>query len=226
MLLLGDDGWVVHRDNGIKYSYDVTRCMFSAGNISEKLRVAQLSCVGETVVDLYAGIGYFTLPYLVHAGAHAVHACEWNPHALEALARNLELNGVADRCTIHPGDNTIVGPPLGVADRVNLGLIPSSEPGWAVAVNALKHDSGGWLHLHENVDCTTPSDQAAPRKRWEARGLEIAGVLSALAQASHGRQWAITVAHIEKVKSYAPHVYHLVFDLQCRPCPPKADPNL
>lgn len=29
--------------------------MFSAGNITEKLRVAGFDCRGETVVDLYAG---------------------------------------------------------------------------------------------------------------------------------------------------------------------------
>lgn len=37
------------------YEFDVTRCMFSAGNITEKLRVAGFDCRGETVVDLYAG---------------------------------------------------------------------------------------------------------------------------------------------------------------------------
>lgn len=79
--------------------------MFSAGNITEKLRVASCKCEGETVVDMYAGIGYFTLAYLVHAGASHVHACEWNPDAVEALTRSLELNSVSERVTIHPGDN-------------------------------------------------------------------------------------------------------------------------
>lgn len=37
------------------YEFDVTKCMFSAGNITEKLRVAGFDCRGETVVDLYAG---------------------------------------------------------------------------------------------------------------------------------------------------------------------------
>ena len=53
------------------------------------------------MVDLYAGIGYFTVPLLVRARARCVHACEWNADALEwnadaleALARrNLLLNG-------------------------------------------------------------------------------------------------------------------------------------
>jgi len=35
----------------------VTKCMFSPGNITEKLRVASLPCSGEVLVDLYAGNG-------------------------------------------------------------------------------------------------------------------------------------------------------------------------
>ncbi len=105
LLLLGDDGWVEHVDNGVHYVFDVTKCMFSSGNISEKLRVANFDCQGETIVDLYAGIGYFTLPYLVHTGAAMVHACEWNSHAVEALLRGLLANKVQERCLVHHGDN-------------------------------------------------------------------------------------------------------------------------
>ena len=105
ILLLGKDGWVEHIDNGIKYVFDTTKVMFSSGNITEKLRVASFNCRGETVLDLYAGIGYFTLPYLVHAQAEVVHACEWNAAAVEALQRGLEVNGVKEKCVIHYGDN-------------------------------------------------------------------------------------------------------------------------
>lgn len=103
-LLYGLDGWVEHVDNGVTYVFDVTRCMFSAGNVTEKLRLASLDCSGETVVDLYAGVGYFTLPLLVHARAKSVHACEWNPNAVEGLRRGLRANAVEDRCIIHFGD--------------------------------------------------------------------------------------------------------------------------
>lgn len=54
-MLLGSSGWVEHTDNGVKYVFDVTRIMFSAGNVSEKLRMARLKCSGETVVDLFSG---------------------------------------------------------------------------------------------------------------------------------------------------------------------------
>ncbi|NXE51270.1 TYW2 protein, partial [Casuarius casuarius] len=286
-LLLGQDGWVEHVDNGIRYTFDVTKCMFSPGNITEKLRVASLPCSGEVLVDLYAGrIGYFTLPYLVHAAAAFAHACEWNGHAVEALRRNLALNGVQDRCRIHPGDNRQVSgaartgrsarctascsPALSfqlelrdVADRVNLGLIPSSEEGWPVACRVLKKDMGGVLHIHHNVEalpaaahqqpavsrdeprmteeagsvgredrereCQSPKDTenrgketwvARVRPEWqrwaEATAMRIRGLLEEL----HGRPWRTSILHIEAVKSYAPHVHHVVLDLECRPTRP------
>ncbi|XP_076332434.1 tRNA wybutosine-synthesizing protein 2 homolog isoform X2 [Tachypleus tridentatus] len=161
-LLKGENGWVVHKDNGIKYTYDVRKCMFSAGNISEKLRVSKFHCSGETVVDLYAGIGYFTLPYLIHAKAECVHACEWNLEAVEALRRNLVLNKVTDKCVIHVGDNREVCP-RGVADRVNLGLLPSSEPGWKTACLALKQKTGGTLHVHANVNLKQSSVECSSK---------------------------------------------------------------
>ncbi|KAL3194410.1 hypothetical protein MRX96_016205 [Rhipicephalus microplus] len=111
-----------------------------------------MDCRGEIVVDLFAGIGYFTLPYLLHAGAAHVHACEWNPDALEALHRNLQLNGVQDRCTVHAGDCREVCPE-GAADRVNLGLIPSSAIGWKTACRALNPQRKRcWMHVHENIE--------------------------------------------------------------------------
>ena len=41
--------------------------------------------------------------------------------------------------------------PKGVADRVLLGLIPSSEDSWKVACCCLRPDKGGWIHVHGNV---------------------------------------------------------------------------
>ena len=51
---------------------DVTKCMFSSGNTTERQRIGRMHCAGETVVDLYAGIGYYTLPFLCKAGRLAV----------------------------------------------------------------------------------------------------------------------------------------------------------
>ena len=41
---------------------------------------------------------------------------------------------------------------MDVADRVNLGLIPTSESGWLTACAALRRDVGGVLHVHAAVN--------------------------------------------------------------------------
>lgn len=255
-LLLGDHGWVEHMDNGIRYTFDVTQCMFSFGNITEKLRVASLPCAGEVLVDLYAGIGYFTLPFLVHAGAAFVHACEWNPHAAAALRNNLEINGVADRCQIHFGDNRKLQL-SNAADRVNLGLIPSSEEGWPVACQVLRKDVGGVMHIHQNVESFSgrnpqplgssntgkehgPHPQevitdrrgngttgvvrgemppSASKPEWHSWAESAATQIASLLHQLHGRVWKTQILRVHPVKSYAPHVDHVVLDLECRPSP-------
>ncbi|KAI3456455.1 hypothetical protein Pfo_013118 [Paulownia fortunei] len=202
-ILVGNDGWVDHRENGILYSFDATKCMFSWGNLSEKLRMAHLECRDQVVVDLFAGIGYFVLPFLVRANAKMVYACEWNPHAVEALHRNLHANAVADRCVVLEGDNRVTAP-KGVAHRVCLGLLPSSECSWVTAVRALR-DEGGMLHIHGNVKDTE-------EVLWTNHVVQS---ISDIAK-SEGHFWEVSVDHIERVKWYAPHIRHLVIDVRCK----------
>ena len=178
--------------------------MFSAGNLPERGRLGELDCNGETILDLYAGIGYYTLPLLVRAGAAHVHACEWSEDAVFALNHNLVANGVNDICTVHTGDNQIslnVGGSAvsvnGTCDRVILGLLPSSEDGWPLALSALKPE-GGILHLHGNAP-------GGNEIEWAEK------IASKLASMS-GRK--ATVKHLVKVKWYAPHIRHCVVDIK------------
>ena len=72
-LLLGADGWVEHKESGVAFRLDVTLCMFSSGNVTERTRMGRLlEAAGETVVDLFCGIGYYTLPLLARAGVSKV----------------------------------------------------------------------------------------------------------------------------------------------------------
>ena len=41
--------------------------------------------------------------------------------------------------------------PRNIADRVCLGLLPSSEIAWETAILALDSRKGGYLHVHESV---------------------------------------------------------------------------
>lgn len=203
----GADTWVKVVENGISFNFDITRIMFCSGNCTERMRASRFPVAGETIVDLYCGIGYYTLPFLVYGNAAMVHACELNPDSVAALRRNLDEAKIeASRYTIHLGDNReSIGRLSDVADRVSLGLLPSSEEGWKLAVQALK-TSGGMLHVHENVH-----EKLLTSGEWidyclrKFRDLFIA----------HEKNLVPKCLHIERVKSYAPRIYHIVADIQC-----------
>ena len=190
-LLLGEHGEIDMLDHGVRFRFDATRQMFSSGNVTERHRMGAFDLRGETVVDAFSGIGYYTLPMLVRGRASHVHACDINPEAAAWLLKGAQANGVDDRLTQHVGDNRETLPSLhGQADRVVLGLLPSSEHAWEDAVRCLK-PSGGWLHVHMNVK----------EERIEAWAEETAAKLGG------------AVGHLERVKWYAPRIRHVVLDL-------------
>ena len=201
-LLHGEDDWVVRRENGIDYGYNFTQCMFSAGNVNERRRMGEVARIGETVVDLFSGIGYYTLPMLVNSQVNHVHCCEWNPVAVKALELSLDRNNVANRCTIHEGDNRLTAPYLsGQADRVILGLLPTAEGGFELAINCLKK-IGGCLHIHGIAP-------ASDHDSW------VDETITKLSNLNH--DFSVTETSQVRVKSYAPHWDHIVLDVNLSP---------
>ena len=140
-LLRGEAGEVVHRENGLVYRLDPSKVMFSGGNREEKARLAGMVRPGERTADLFAGIGYFTLP-AARAGSR-VHAMEINPVAFDYLEENLAANGLADRVEAECGDCRDLL--RGVYDRLVLGHFEAP----AFLADALAHvRRGSALHVH------------------------------------------------------------------------------
>ncbi|KUL01667.1 MAG: Uncharacterized protein XE10_0951 [Methanoculleus marisnigri] len=144
-VLYGTAGEVRHREQGYTFILDPTRVMFAQGNRTEKARIAALVRPGERVADMFAGIGYFSIPAAV-SGA-TVHAMEINPTAFEYLKRNIMANHVADRVTAEVGDSrTLLA---GVYDRVLMGHFEAPS----MLADALAHvRSGSVLHVHSIGD--------------------------------------------------------------------------
>ena len=193
-------------DHGITFAFDASKVMFSSGNITERRRIGALDMSGETVVDAYAGVGYYAFPMLIHSGAARVHACEINPASLEGLRAGAEANGLTDRLVVHEGDNASSLADLqGQADRCHLGLLPSSEAAWEACLLALK-PTGGTLHIHMNVE----------EERIEAWGKATVARFRSLVE-HHGLSFSVKSVHLERVKWFAPRVRHVVLDLNFRP---------
>lgn len=192
-VLFGKDTETVHFENGLRYKLDTAQLMFSSGNIDEKLRIASLDCRGETVVDMFAGIGYWTLPFACHAHAERVIACEINPVAFDYLKENVALNGVEHIVQPVLGDNRDLQGE-GFADRVMMGYVRTTHRFLDKAFSLVR--PGGIIHYQDTFPLVVYPDQAMDR----------------LERAAGGRR--IKILFSREVKSYSPGVSHMVLDVQ------------
>ena len=143
-ILWGDAGEVRHHENGYTYILDPGKVMFAQGNRTEKMRVAELvhqSESAERVADMFAGIGYFTIP--VAGSGASVHAMEINPVAFEYLNRNIQENGLSGRVGSSLGDcRDLLN---GTYDRIVMGHFDAIS----ILPAALLHvHEGSIIHLH------------------------------------------------------------------------------
>lgn len=192
-LILGEGTETTHKENGIKYRLDVSKVMFSSGNIDERIRMGRLSCDGDVVVDMFAGIGYFTLPVAVHSKPKMVFAYEKNPTAFKYLKENILLNKVDG--VVKPILDDNLNAMEGIADRVIMGYIGNTRRFLPKGFRILK--GKGTIHYHET--CPNELLPDAPFKNVN----EVAGKL--------GRR--VKLLNFRVIKSYAPGVSHLVLDV-------------
>jgi tRNA wybutosine-synthesizing protein 2 len=198
------DTETVHTEHGTTYALDLADVMFSPGNKAERDRMGEVVSENERVLDMFAGIGYFTLP-MARAGA-SVTAVERNPTAFRYLIENIRRNEVDARVQPYRADCRDVIPGFvdsSRADRVVMGYYDASEPSdgddgaWKYldsALDAVK--SGGIIHMHEATPDALVFDR--PIERLEA------------AAGDNGR--SVGILDTRRVKGYSEGVSHIVID--------------
>lgn len=134
--------FTTHVENKIIYGLDANRVMFSSGNTTERMHFAHVDATGEEVVDMFCGIGYFSLPLAVHGRPRIIHAVDKNPDSVAFLRLNAVWNHVGHVLDPRCGDNRVVGDDwIGQCDRVLMGYLPSCKKHLARAVMLLKSSS-------------------------------------------------------------------------------------
>ncbi|KAM5342977.1 hypothetical protein ACJ41O_013943 [Fusarium nematophilum] len=226
--------WVSTKQNGIYQTWAPRWTMFSRGNVKEKARLLDMGSKTKDgkdescwAVDLYAGIGYFVFSY-ARLGMRVL-CWEINPWSVEGLRRGAEANrwsvrivrgddlSLPDEEILSGGEQIVVFlenneealrriqslQGRGVAQEIqhiNCGFLPTSEPTWRHAWDMSAPSGETWLHLHENVG----ADDTETRRQEIQRRFEGWG---------EGAERVAEVEHVELVKTFAPGVWHCVFDV-------------
>jgi tRNA wybutosine-synthesizing protein 2 len=223
--------WCSVVQNGIYQTWAPKYTMFSRGNIKEKARVLKFNDIkSNTVIDMYCGIGYFSLSYL-KAGCGELFGWELNPWSIEGFIRALKQNKFYTYVKFSRNDNfnysiyqqlrksgvniflfeennehiterfsTFPMHSMKIS-HVNLGLLPSSQGSWDVTKEVLTKYNGfptSTVHIHENVHVDD-----FQKFEVEAKQLFL-----------QNNNALVVIKHLEKVKTFAPNVWHIVVDLQ------------
>lgn len=191
--IVGGGFVTTHKENGILYKIDLSKVMFSSGNIAERVRMGNVSLPDEIIIDMFSGIGYFTLP-LSKYGRSKVWALEKNPDSYNLLLENIHLNKVIDMVTPINTDCLDFNPNF-KADRIIMGYFSDDEKFLLKALDMIKE--GGIIHYHNTM----------PEKSEHSFKKNIEKILS-----DKGR--ALEPLYYRKIKKYSPGIWHVVFDFK------------
>jgi tRNA (guanine37-N1)-methyltransferase len=151
----------VHREHGCTYHLDLSKAYFSPRLSHEHLRVASQVQENETVVDMFAGIGPFSVLAAKLQRNVKVYAVDVNPDAVQYLERNAAVNKVLEKVVPILGDvrQVIRERLLGKADRVIMNLPEKATEYVDAACEALKNE-GGVIHFYEFSRIPAPLENA------------------------------------------------------------------
>ena len=187
-LIYGPGGEITHLENGIRFVFDPARIMFSPGNVNERVSMKSFPASGKKVLDMFSGIGYFSLPIAKYQNPEFVQCCEINPLSADFLQKSAEVNGVEETIRIFRGDSRTFSSQF-LYDIVIMGNFQSTTF-FVKALSLIR--PGGHMIMHHLVSTDRLGDIATALMRRIAR---------------YSLSAEIVDSHI--VKSVAPNYYHV-----------------
>lgn len=141
----------VHRESGCVFLVDLEGCYFSPRLSHERMRIAQRVQKGEVVVNMFAGVGSFSIVIARHTDAKRIYSVDVNPSAVQCMEENVRMNMAYGRVMPMLGDaREIIKEKLQhVADRVLMPLPEKAFEYLPCALLALK-ETGGWIHYYDS----------------------------------------------------------------------------
>lgn len=197
--------YTVHRESGCLFSVDVEKCFFSPRLFYERMRIAKLAEDGETVVNMFAGVGCFSIVMAKHAEVEKAYSIDVNPDAVQQMRENIRMNRVYGRVVPMLGDaREVVQKRLRhVADRVLMPLPAKTLEYLPYALLALR-ENGGWVHYYDFEHAAKDEDAVDKvRVKVSEKLLDICA--------------SFEIPFGRVVRAIGPNWYQIVLDIKAKP---------
>ena len=148
----------IYKEHGCLFKLDIRRVYISPRLSYEHMRIARLVGKGEIVVNMFAGIGPFSIIIAKYSEAEKVFSIDISPDAYRYMVENIRLNKVEDRVVPLLGDAArIVEEKLRrTADRVIMPLQDLSYRYLPYALAALR--DRGYIHVYDFINAGPGED--------------------------------------------------------------------
>ena len=192
----------LHNESGCTFKVDVEQCYFSPRLSNERMRIAEQVRKGEIVVNMFAGVGCFSILIAKHSEAERVYSIDLNPDAIGYAEENVRLNKVYGRVMPILGDakEVIEGRLRHVADRVLMPLPEKASEYLPLAILALT-TKGGRIHYYDFEHAANEAEAIVKLKARVSdrlRGLDVAHIIvSGRVVRSTGPRWCQVVLDID-----------------------------
>ena len=143
----------IYRESGCQFLIDVSKVYFSPRLSHERLRIASLINSGENILNMFAGIGSFSIIIAKNQPNCKIIDIEINPHAHFLANENYKLNKVSNIVESILGNSSEI---LRTKyskhfSRILMPLPENSIDFLEDALSAIK-SPGGWIHLYMHID--------------------------------------------------------------------------
>ena len=134
----------LHKESRCLFSVDVEKCYFSPRLSFERMRVAKQVRDGEVIVNMFAGVGCFSIVIAKNSDAEKIYSIDINPAAVEYMKENVRLNRVYGRVIPILGDakEVILQMLSGKAERVLMPLPEKAYEYLPYAISTFKNQRG------------------------------------------------------------------------------------
>lgn len=139
----------VYREFSNPMRLDVSSVYFNPRLSNERMRVAKEVNNQERVLDMFAGVGPYTILIAKMQPDAVIYSIDINPQAFKYLKENVLLNRVADRVTPYLGDARFIVPRIlkNAATRVVMNL-PSQAINFVDTALSSLQIAGGIIHYY------------------------------------------------------------------------------
>lgn len=188
-----------YKEHGCKFKVDVARAYFSPRLSTERQRIACLVGDNETIVNMFAGVGTYSIIIAKANKTCKVYSIDSNPAANDLCVENARLNKVSDRVVPVCADAAdIIREQLaGVADRVLMPLPERAKEFIGPAVEALKVTGVVHYFAHVRADNKQAAKELGTKDAQEAF-----------------RDYSHKVLETTVVREVGPRFYQIVADVQ------------